>query len=92
MPVLSFSEAMSYRLTQTDSEILVALGQVHYLTAGQLSRLHQRIPGEHLPWEFFCTSLWQPLDGGRPVSLLDEPATLAAQPVAEQPMVVLSPP
>ncbi len=49
-------------------------------------------PVRRPPWEFFCTSVWQPLDGGRPVSLLDEPATLAGQPVAEQPVVVLSPP
>ncbi len=46
---------------------------------------------ERPPWEFFCTSSWQPLDGGRPVSLLDEPATLN-QPPAKQPVVVLSPP
>src|SRR5512142_2110351 len=39
MPVLSFSDDMPYRLTQTDSDILAGLNQVHYLTAGQLSRL-----------------------------------------------------
>ncbi len=39
MQVLSVCENMSHRLTRTDGEILVALGQVHYLTAGQLSRL-----------------------------------------------------
>ncbi len=49
-------------------------------------------PVQRPPWEFFCTPLWQPLDGGRPVSLLDEPAILAGQPVVEQPVVVLSPP
>src|SRR5512135_1954465 len=39
MPVLSFSEDLPYRLTQTDAEILAGLNQTHYLTAAQLSRL-----------------------------------------------------
>jgi hypothetical protein len=39
---------------------------------GELFLFTSESPVERPPFEFFCSSLWQTLDGGRPVGLLEE--------------------
>lgn len=88
LAIVTQSEARREQLADWTSRELAASGHEEL---AQLFVFTSDSPVQRPPFEFFCTSLWQPLDGGRPVSLLDEPATLA-QPPARQPVVLLSPP
>ncbi len=88
LAIVTQSQARWEQLAEWTSRELAASGHEEL---AQLFLFTSDSPVERPPWEFFCLPLWQPLDGGRPVSLLDEPATLA-QPPAKQPVVLLSPP